>query len=118
MTPCCALPRAELVTLRGRLARGLSSPEKRSRFASVREVLAMSNRARSEVDRTASSKAREGFASALLARVDLSLVAEGASSNRAHSKSTIDGQALPNLSGAARERALRLARRLASSHSD
>jgi hypothetical protein len=88
----------------------------------------MSSRARSEVDSTSGSKAREGFASALKARVDLSLVAEGddrmTSSNRAHSKSVrahsksvIDGQVLPNLSGAARARALRLARRLASSHS-
>jgi hypothetical protein len=86
----------------------------------------MSSRARSEVDSTAVSKAREGSASALKARVDLSLVAEGrmTSSNRAHSKSArahsksvIDGQVLPGLSGAARARALRLARRLASSHS-
>jgi hypothetical protein len=85
----------------------------------------MRNRARSEVDSTASSKAREGLASALKARVDLSLVAGDASSTRAHSKSTIahsksttDGQVLPKLSGAARARALRLAGRLASSHSD
>lgn len=82
----------------------------------------MSSRARSEVDSTASSKAHEAIASALKARVDLSLVAEGdgrvTSSNRAHSKTTIDSKVLPNLSGAARARALRLARRLASSHSD
>jgi hypothetical protein len=106
--------------------RGLPPPEKRSRFAGVREVLRMSSRARSEVDSTAVSKAREGSASALKARVDLSLVAEcrTTSSNRAHSKSArahsksvIDGQVLPSLSGGARARALRLARRLASSHS-
>jgi hypothetical protein len=89
----------------------------------------MSSRATSEVGSTAGSKARKGLASALKARVDLSLVAKGdgrvTSSNRAHSKSArahsksaIDGQVLPNLSGAARARALRLARRLASSHSD
>jgi hypothetical protein len=87
----------------------------------------MSSRARSEVDSTASSS--KGFASALRARVDLSLVAESdgratssnrahSKSTRAHSKSTIDGKVLPNLSGAARARALRLARRLASCHSD
>jgi hypothetical protein len=107
--------------------RGLPSPEKRSRFAGVREVLTMSSRATSEVGSTAGSRARKGLASALKARVDLSLVAEGGmiSSNRAHSKSArahsksaIDGQVLPNLSGAARARALRLARRLASTHSD
>jgi hypothetical protein len=74
---------------------------------------------------TASSGAREGLASALKESVDLSLVAESGSSNRAHSKSVVahsksnaDGQVLPKLSGAARERALHLARRLASSHSD
>jgi hypothetical protein len=85
----------------------------------------MSSRARSEVNSTASSKARKGLASALKSRVELSLVAEGDSSSRehskstrAHSKSTTDGQVLPNLSRAARARALRLARRLASSHSD
>jgi hypothetical protein len=81
---------------------------------------------------TASSGAREGLASALRKNVDLSLVAESASSNRAHSKSTVahskstvahsksttDGHVFPKLSGAERERALRLAERLASSHSD
>ena len=86
----------------------------------------MSSRARSEVDSAAVSKTHERSASALKARVDLTLVAEcrTTSSNRAHSKSArahsksaIDGQVLPNLSGAARARALRLARRLASSHS-
>jgi len=85
----------------------------------------MSSRARSQGDSTASSKARVGLASALKARVDLSLVAEGASSSRAHSKSTVahsksttDDRVLPKLSGAARARALRLAGRLASTHSD
>ena len=69
-------------------------------------------------------------ARALRERLDLSLVAEGAASNRAHSKSAIDG--VPNLSrahsksavedgpvlsGADRVRAEELARRLASTHS-
>lgn len=89
----------------------------------------MSSRAKSEVDSTPTSKAS---ASALKAHVDLSLVAESdgrvTSSNRAHNKSTIDARAhnkstvdpkvLPNLSAAERARALRLAERLASSHSD
>jgi hypothetical protein len=110
----------------------LPPSEKSSRFGGVREVLAMSSRARSEVDPTASSEARQGLASALKERVDLSLVAEAASSNRAHSKSTVahskstvghsksttSGPVLPDLSGASRARALRLAKRLASSHSD
>jgi hypothetical protein len=85
----------------------------------------MSNRARSEVNSTASSGASEGLANALRESIDLSLVAESSSSNRAHSKSTVehsksrtDGQVLPKLSGAARERALRLAGRLASIQSD
>jgi hypothetical protein len=85
----------------------------------------MSNRARSEVNSTASSGASEGLASALRESIDLSLVAESGSSNRehsktrtAHSKSTTEGPVLPKLSGAARERALHLAGRLASSHSD
>ena len=110
------------MTLAAGSRRGLPAPEKRSRFAGVREVLTMSSRARSDVDSTTSSKAREGLASALKARVDLSLVAEGdgrvTSPNRAHNKSTFDPKVLPNLSGAARARALRLAKRLASSHSD
>ncbi len=75
----------------------------------------MDNHARTVVDSTSSSKARQGLASALKARVDLSLVTQNASPIRAHNKSTIDGRALPNPS--ARARALRLAKRLASSHS-
>lgn len=75
------------------------------------------------------------MASGLKARVDLSLVSRGAgrltshnrahsksgapvtSSSRAHSKSGTDANVVPNLSGAAQARALRLAKRLASSHS-
>lgn len=94
----------------------------------------MSSRSRSEVGSTTSSKAS---ASALKASMDLSLVAESdgrvTSSNRAHNKSAIDTRVtssnrahnkstiprvLPNLSAAERARALRLAERLASSHSD
>jgi hypothetical protein len=89
----------------------------------------MRNHARSEGNSTSRSQAP---ASALKAHVDLSLVAEAASSSRAHSKSTVahskstvahsksttDGQVLPNLSGAARARTLELARRLASGDSD
>jgi len=92
----------------------------------------MSNRARSEVSSTTSSRTSEGLASALKESIDLSLVAESSSSNRAHSKSTVahskstvghsksttDIQVLPKVSGAARERMLHLTRRLASSHSD
>ena len=76
----------------------------------------MSHRAGSETDSTDSSKAREGFADALRASVDLSLVAERASSNRAHNKTTVEPEKLP-LSGAARERAVRLAALLGSTHS-
>ncbi len=72
----------------------------------------MQNRSGSAV-----SQAREGSASGLRARIDLSLVAAAASPTRAHNKSTIDDPALQELSGAARARALRLAQRLASSHS-
>lgn len=79
----------------------------------------MNSRARSEVDSSTSSK---GFASALKASVDLSLVAEAdgrvPSSNPPHSKSTINPEVLSNLSATERARALRLAERLASSHSD
>jgi hypothetical protein len=87
------------------------------------------------VDSTTSSKAS---ASALKTHVDLSLVAERdgrvnssnrahnksaidtrvSSPNRAHNKSAVDPKVLPNLSAAERARALRLAERLASSHSD
>jgi hypothetical protein len=63
----------------------------------------------------------KAMASGLKARVDLSLVTRGdgrlTSPNRAHSKSGTDANVVPNLSGAAQARALRLARRLASSHS-
>ena len=59
----------------------------------------------------------EARADALKARVDLSLVAEGARSYRAHSKSTIDPPVPPKPIRAARTRAERLAKRLASSHS-
>ena len=96
----------------------------------------MSSHAGSEVNSAASSKAREPMASALKARVDLSLVAGShgsvtsssrahsksatpvTSSSRAHSKSATDANVVPSLSGAARAEALRLARLLASSHSD
>jgi hypothetical protein len=77
----------------------------------------MGNRPSSRVDSTASSTARRAPASALKARVDLSLVTEGAPPIRAHDKSTIGDQAPATLSGAARTRALRTAKRLASSHS-
>ena len=85
----------------------------------------MSNRATTKVDSTASSSTREGLASALKQHVDLSLVAEEASLNRAHSKTTVahsktdtGGQRRPKLSSAQRQRALRLAKSLASSRSD
>jgi hypothetical protein len=93
----------------------------------------MSSRAKSEVDSTAGSKARVAIASALKARMDLLLVAESdgpvtfsnrahnkssIGTHRAHDKSTTDAPVVPNLSGAARARALRLAGLLASSHSD
>ncbi len=97
------------------LASGLALTGKKSRFAGKRGGVAMSHRSSSE----ASSKAgaRKGSADALKARVDLSLVAEGARSFRAHSKSTIDPPKPPKPTREARTRALKLARRLASSHS-
>jgi hypothetical protein len=84
----------------------------------------MNNRARSGVNSTASSGS-EGLASALRKSIDQSLVVESGAPNRehsktrtTHSKSTTEGPVLPKLSDAGRERALRLAERLASSHSD
>lgn len=95
-----------------------------------------------------SSRAKSEVASALKARVDLSLLARAESesvlpptfSNRAHNKSNIgtlrahdksaigrprahnksntDDPVVPNLTGAARERVSRLASLLASTHSD
>jgi hypothetical protein len=81
---------------------------------------------------TMSSREKSEVASALKARVDLSLVAEADGpatlSNRAHNKSSIgthrahnksstDAPVVPNLTGEARARAMRLASLLASSHS-
>ena len=76
----------------------------------------MSDRAGSLTDSADGSKAREGSADALKASVDLSLVAERPSSNRAHNKTTVEPEKLP-LSGEARERAERLAAQLGSTHS-
>jgi hypothetical protein len=76
----------------------------------------MSRRARSDADSTACSKPRGAIASALKGRVDLSLVAEGDGRvhfSEPHSKSTAIAGVLPRPSA----RALRLARRLAASHS-
>jgi hypothetical protein len=77
----------------------------------------MSDRAESAMDSTPGSKARKGVADALKAHVDLSLVAGGGSSIRAHDKSAIARPVLPNLSDAERERGVQLAARLANSHS-
>jgi hypothetical protein len=79
----------------------------------------MSSRSRSEADSTARSKPG-AKASALKARVDLSLVSEGDGRvvlSAAHSKSTVIADVLPSPSGEAWGRALRLAKRLGSSHS-
>lgn len=76
----------------------------------------MIDRAGSLTDSGDGSKAREGSADALKASVDLSLVAERPSSNRAHNKTTVEPEKLP-LSGEARERAERLAAQLGSTHS-
>src|ERR1700739_2419190 len=94
---------------------GLPSSDKSSRFGGKKEEPAMIKRAGSGVDSTASSKPREYLASALRTQEDLLLVVESASLSRAHSKSTTDSPARPELSGPAAARARRLAARLASS---
>ncbi len=75
----------------------------------------MSDRAGSEADMADGSNPREGSADALKTSVDLSLVAERPSTNRAHNKTTVEPE-LP-VSGEARERAQRLAAQLGSTHS-